>query len=297
MPNQNSTNLRFGTLVGCDELAARLDDPDWVIVDCRHDLARPAAGEEAWRAGHIPGARFAHLDRDLAAPLTGHNGRHPLPAIDVFEKTLRRLGVHARSQVIAYDDAGGMYASRLWWMLRWLGHEAVAVLDGGWKSWLAGQHPVSNAIPALSQGSFTANPQFVSVGAAHVLARLGDAQTCIIDARGEDRYRGENETMDPVAGHIPGALNRAFRHNLATDGRFKNALDLRAEWDRFLEGRDPVTVIHQCGSGVSACHNLLAMEVAGLPGSRLFPGSWSEWCADPQRPVATGPAPGAVPRA
>lgn len=285
------------TVVGCQELAAHLDDPDWVIVDCRHDLARPAAGEEAWRAEHIPGARFAHLDRDLAAPLTGRNGRHPLPAARVFEETLRHLGVNASSQVIAYDDAGGMYASRLWWMLRWLGHEAVAVLDGGWKSWLAAQHPVSTTQPVVPLGSFTASPQALSVDAEHVLARLGDAQSCIIDARGEDRYRGENETMDPVAGHIPGALNRAFRHNLAADGRFKSPVELRAEWDRFLQGRDPGTVVHQCGSGVSACHNLLAMEIAGLPGSRLYPGSWSEWCADPQRPVATGTEPGTVPRA
>jgi thiosulfate/3-mercaptopyruvate sulfurtransferase len=288
--------MPFTTLIDCDELAARLSAPDWVIVDCRHDLARPAAGEEAWRAGHIPGARFAHLDRDLAAPPDGRNGRHPLPASGVLEETLRRLGVRQNSQVIAYDDAGGMYAGRLWWMLRWLGHEAVAVLDGGWKAWLAGQHPVSSAAPPVPRGDFLARPQPWPVTAEHVLAHLGDARTCIVDARGEDRYRGENETMDPVAGHIPGARNRAFRHNLGPDGCFKRPADLRREWDAFLQGRDPATVIHQCGSGVSACHNLLAMEIAGLTGSRLYPGSWSEWCADPQRPVATGPEPGSVPR-
>lgn len=288
--------MSFTTVIGCDELAAHLSDPDWVVVDCRHDLARPDAGEAAFRTGHIPGARFAHLDRDLAAPPDGRNGRHPLPAPGVMQETLRRMGVNARSQVIAYDDAGGMYAGRLWWMLRWLGHAQVAVLDGGWKAWLAGQHPVSAAESVGPQGDFIARPQALPVTAAQVLARLGDAGTCIVDARAEDRYRGENETMDPVAGHIPGALNRAFRHNLAADGRFKSPGDLRAEWNRFLQGRDPATVIHQCGSGVSACHNLLAMEIAGLAGSRLYPGSWSEWCADPQRPVATGPEPGAAPR-
>lgn len=285
--------MPHSTLVDCGTLAGHLDDPDWVVFDCRHDLARPDAGEQAWQAGHIPGARFLHLDRDLAAPLTGKNGRHPLPAPAVFEQTLRRHGVNGTSQVIAYDAAGGMFAARLWWMLRWLGHDAVAVLDGGWTDWLAGNRPESDARPVSRPGNFTARPRAgAALDCAGVLSGLDDPHLCILDARAEDRYRGENETLDPVGGHIPGARNRFFRHNLDARGHFKPAADLRHEFSALLDGRAPAEIVHQCGSGVTACHNLLAMEVAGLSGSRLFPGSWSEWCADPARPVARGPAPG-----
>lgn len=284
--------MPHSTLVDCGTLAGHLEDPHWIVFDCRHDLALPDAGEEAWQAGHVPGARFLHLDRDLAAPLTGSNGRHPLPAAATFGQLLRNRGVNGTSQVVAYDDAGGMFAARLWWMLRWLGHGAVAVLDGGWKAWLAGGHAASTGRPVPEPGNFTARPrQGMSLDCAGVLASLRDPRQFILDARAEDRYRGENETLDPVGGHIPGAANRFFRRNLDADGRFRPAAELRQEFAALLGNRQPGDVVHQCGSGVTACHNLLAMEVAGLPGSRLFPGSWSEWCADPSRPVARGPEP------
>lgn len=286
--------MPHATLVDCDTLAGHLQDPAWVVFDCRHDLARPDAGQAAWRVGHVPGARFLHLDHDLAAPPTGRNGRHPLPAPEDFARTLRRHGVNAASQVIAYDDAGGMFAARLWWMLRWLGHEAVAVLDGGWKDWLARGLPVSDAAPSPQPGDFIARPRpATALDCAGVLAGLRDPRLLILDARAEDRYRGENETLDPVGGHIPGAWNRFFRHNLDAQGRFKPAAELRREFTGLLGEHPPSAVVHQCGSGVTACHNLLAMEIAALPGSRLFPGSWSEWCADPARPVARGPQRGA----
>lgn len=281
------------TLVAADELAEHLDDPAWIVFDCRHDLAQPDAGERAHAAAHVPGARFLHLDRDLAGPVTGTNGRHPLPDPQHFAEKLAAAGVNADSQVIAYDDTGGMYAARLWWMLRWIGHPAAAVLDGGWKAWLAKGHATSSDIPQPCAGNLAAAPRNISVDAAFVLAHLRNPAVRIVDARAADRYRGENETLDPVGGRIPGALNRFFRDNLNAEGCFKSAAALHADFSRVLQGAASTTVVHQCGSGVTACHNLLAMEIAGLPGSRLYPGSWSEWCADPARPIetgATGPA-------
>jgi len=283
--------LVYTTLISCETLATHLNDDNWVVFDCRHDLARPDAGEAAYRAGHIPGARFMHLDRDLAAPLTGTNGRHPLPEAAIFAAKLRAGGVCKNTQVAAYDDVDGRYAARLWWMLRWLGHQAVAVLDGGWKQWLAEGHAGNSETPAAGAGDFAPRPGAGSVDVQYVLAHLRNQHMQIVDARAEDRYRGENETLDPVAGHIPGALNRPFLHNLKADGRFKPAGQLQTEFQALLGNIPAARVVHQCGSGVTACHNLLAMEVAGLTGSRLYPGSWSEWCADPARPVATGTAP------
>jgi thiosulfate/3-mercaptopyruvate sulfurtransferase len=283
------------TLVSSAELAQHLDDPLWVVVDCRHDLASADAGEKAYAAGHIPGARFMHGDRDLAAPLTGRNGRHPLPAPGVFMQTLAKAGITPASQVIAYDAQGGIFASRLWWMLRhWLGHERVAVLDGGWGKWIAEARPQSTDLPGPATGAYHAVPRNNVVDAADVLAQLGQPGMLLIDARAADRYRGENETLDPVGGHIPGARNRFFRDNLEGSGQFKTTPALRAEFETLLAGTPASQVVHQCGSGITACHNALAMDVAGLTGfggQRVYAGSWSEWCADPARPVRTGPAP------
>lgn len=278
--------IPYSTLITVPELARR-DRAGLRIVDCRFDLRAPAAGRAAHAAGHIPGALFMDLDQDLSAPKTGKNGRHPLPPPEVFAQRLGELGIGQGTQVVAYDDVGGMMAARLWWMLRWVGHLQVAVLDGGLQAWLAAGHGLETEAPIpepvlcplqLHDG--------LRVDADYVAAHLNSAEMQLIDARAPDRFRGENETLDPVGGHIPGALNRFFKDNLTPDGHFKQASVLQEEFGALIKGGDAHRVIHQCGSGVTACHNMLAMEVAGLSGSRLYPGSWSEWCADPARPVA-----------
>jgi thiosulfate/3-mercaptopyruvate sulfurtransferase len=276
------------TLVSVAELAANLADPEVVVFDCRHELTNPDFGARAYAESHIPGARFAHVDKNLSGPLTGKNGRHPLPDAGEFMQWLGRMGVSAESQVVGYDQAGGAYASRLWWMLRWLGHPRVAVLDGGWQAWTAAGQPVTADVPVPKPARFDGNPDQSRVDAPYVLRNLDSPDMVLIDARANDRFRGQNETIDPVAGHIPGARNRVFRDNLDAKGFFKPAAELRADFEKVLEGAAPGKVVHQCGSGVTACHNLLAMEIAGLGGSRLYSGSWSEWIADPSRPVATG---------
>lgn len=278
--------MSYGTLVDAATLAAHLDDPAWLVVDVRHQLADTAHGERAYAAGHVPGAVFLHCDRDLSGPLTGANGRHPLPDPLWLARRLGEIGVGENTQVVVYDDAQGMIAGRLWWLLRWLGHERVALLDGGWQAWLAAGGVVTEVVPTLIPAAFLPRPQDMTVDAAYVLERLETPHMHLVDARGPDRFRGENETMDPVGGHIPGAVNRCFKDNLQADGRLKPAAQLRGEWLALLAGVQPDQVVHQCGSGVSACLNLLAMEIADLPGSRLYPGSWSEWCADRGRPVA-----------
>jgi thiosulfate/3-mercaptopyruvate sulfurtransferase len=281
----------FTTLISVAELSGHLDDPNWVICDCRHDLADTGAGRRAYSESHIPGARFAHLDQDLSAPKTGKNGRHPLPDPQRFIRRLGELGVDNAKQVVAYDASGGYYAARLWWMLRWLGHESAAVLDGGWDAWLKAAHPITDRLPVIKGVRFTMRIRNEAVvDAGPVVASLGKPGPLLVDARSPDRFRGENETLDPVAGHVPGAVNRFFKLNLETDGRFKAATTLRREFNQLLGVHAPGDVAHYCGSGVTACHNLLAMEIAGLAGSRLYPGSWSEWVADPSRPVATGSA-------
>ncbi len=276
----------FTTLVTVHDLAAHLDDRDWLVFDCRFDLADTAAGRHAYSQSHIPGARFVHLDDDLSGPKTGNNGRHPLPDPEKFCARFAALGMRNDTQVVAYDASGGYYAARLWWMLRWVGHDRAAVLDGGWDAWLKTGLPVSAQLPAPKIGVFSGAARDIAVDARFIREQLGQPQNIVIDARSADRFRGENETLDPVGGHIPGALNRFFKNNLAADGRFKPADELREEFADLLGGVKPARVVHQCGSGVTACHNLLAMEIAGLNGSKLYPGSWSEWCSDPQRPVA-----------
>lgn len=276
------------TLIGTAELESLLADPAWIVFDCRHDLARPEWGEREYREAHIPGARFLHLDRDLSGEKTGRNGRHPLPEPGAFATKLGEAGVDGAKQVVAYDSQGGMVAARLWWMLRWLGHEQVAVLDGGWTSWTAENRPCSIEVPARARARFTPSPKPAWVDAEHVLRHLAKPGMVLVDARSPERFRGEGETIDPVGGRIPGARNRFYRDNLDASGRFKLPDALRRDFLALIGTAAPREVVHQCGSGVSACHNALAMELAGLEGSRLYPGSWSEWCADPDRPAARG---------
>ena len=277
--------MSYTTRVDVATLRAHLDDPSWLVVDVRHQLADTGYGERAYAAGHIPGAVFLHCDRDLSGPMTGSNGRHPLPDAEKLAKRLGEIGVGATTQVVVYDDAQGMIAGRLWWLLRWLGHDAVALLDGGLQAWQAAGGALTEVLPTLLAKTFVARPQDGLVNADYVLERIETPQMHLVDARSADRFRGENETIDPVGGHIPGAVNRFFKDNLQPDGRFKPAAELRAEWLAVLAGALPDQVVHQCGSGVSACLNMVAMEIAGLSGSRLYAGSWSEWCADPGRPV------------
>lgn len=288
-------------LVTVAELRALLkapaaDTPPPVVLDCRFSLPEPAAGAATYAAGHVPGAHHADLDRDLSGARTGTNGRHPLPSVEDFRRTLSRWGVRPGTRVIAYDASGGMFAARAWWMLRWAGHPAVQVLDGGWPAWCAEGGPVSLDEPAVAPLQSASGAPIHGPAAAEVvttgqvlagLPRL-NRDWALLDARAADRFRGENETLDPVGGHIPGALNRFFQLNLAPDGRFKPAPQLREEFAALLGDMAPSRVVHQCGSGVTACHNLLAMEHAGLAGSHLYAGSWSAWCADPARPVARG---------
>ena len=257
------------------------------VLEASFDLGDTAAGERVYGAAHIPGALYVHLERDLSGAATGRNGRHPLPDRSAFAGTAGALGITPERQVVVYDRQGGMYAARAWWMLRWLGHEHVAVLDGGMDAWRACGGDVSTrseAAPAAP--AYPDRPALADrVDAAAVAARTGPA--AVLDARAADRFRGDSEPLDRVGGHIPGALNRPFASNLE-QGRFKPAERLRDEFSAALGGRAASAIIHSCGSGVTACHNLLAMEHAGLAGSRLYPGSWSEWSADPARPVARG---------
>jgi len=276
-------------LISATELLALQGRAKVVLVDCRHDLMNPQAGREAYALGHLPGAVFAHLDADLSGSKTGRNGRHPLPEPAALAARLGQLGIGDDSRVVAYDAHGGPYAARLWWLLRWLGHDLVQVLDGGLPAWQAAGGGMESSVSALPAQQLSARVQdgwIVDVDT--VLANLDRADFTVVDARAPGRYAGEGETIDPVAGHIPGALNRFFQLNLQADGSFKPAGELRAEWQALLAGQDAHDTVQQCGSGVTACHNLLALEVAGLPGARLYPGSWSEWCSSPDRPVAVG---------
>ena len=279
-------------LVNSAEVAAHLGDPSWCIFDCRHDLRQTEYGVQAYARGHIPGAQFLHLDRDLSGPTTGRNGRHPLPDPEVLAKRMSQCGVGINTQVVAYDNEGGIFASRLWWLLRWLGHRRVAVLDGGLAGWKRARLMLEEGPPLISPQEFAARLNgagAMAVDTDFVRAHLDAPDMMMIDARSPERFRGENETLDPVGGHIPGSVNRFYADNLDDDGcYFKPAAQLRKEFEALLAGQDPRQVVQQCGSGVTACHNLLAMELAGLSGSKLYAGSWSEWCSDPARPVATG---------
>lgn len=278
-------------LVSTATLAEHLADSAWVILDCQHDLMDHALGRRAYAREHLPGAHFVAMEDDMAGHKTGKNGRHPLPAIDALAALFCRLGIDATRTVVCYDASNNNYAGRVWWTLRWLGHENVAVLDGGLGKWKSEGRPLTAAPPAPPRPTnFVARPApHHVVGVDEVVANLATRAFTVVDARTAERFAGAAEPIDPVAGHIPGALSRPWQANVDPDGTYKDAATLRAEYSRLLGATPPASVVHQCGSGVSACHNLIAMEAAGLAGSRLYVGSWSEWCADPARPVATGP--------
>ena len=277
-------------LVSTQELTRHLDDPDWVVIDTRHDLMDPGRGPRVYISeGHIPDAHFVHVDRDLAGPLTGRNGRHPLPDLETFAKKMGRCGVADGRQVVVYDDMGGNWAVRLWWMLRWLGHDKVALLDGHFPKWKRELRPVQKDPPPPRSGKFVPRPLLgATVDAAFIDRFRNSPDGALIDARNSDRFQGLNETVDPVAGRIPGAVNRFWQQNLDGEGMFKSPELLRKEFLKIIANTPASQTVHMCGSGVTACHNIFAMELAGLEGSRLYPGSWSEWCADPTRAVATG---------
>jgi len=276
------------TLVSVTTLATRLGDPNWLVVDCRFDLTQPTAGELAFETAHIPGAVYAHLERDLSNAIEAHTGRHPLPIPERFADTLGGWGVTPQTQVIAYDADVGMYAARLWWMLRWLGHDAVAVLDGGYKAWQSAGLATSSAHSSRKPTTFDARPQRdLWVDASEVARLLEENRSRVLDARAPERFAGTVEPLDAVAGHVPGARNLPFAGNVV-DGRLRSPEELRARFAAAQDGVADAATIAMCGSGVTACHLLLAMAVAGKHGARLYPGSWSEWIRDPARPVTLG---------
>ncbi len=284
----------FKTLIDVGALQELLAKPRLAVVDCRFDLMDPEAGRRAYLQAHIPGARHADLNRDLSAPIGPDTGRHPLPPPEAFAAWLGALGVGDDTQVVAYDEANGSIAARLWWMLRWLGHEAIAVLDGGFKTWIAHGGALESGetdpeAPERVTRHFTPRIEAGSVVSTPELERaLQDSTAVLVDARAPERYAGTVEPIDALAGHIPGAVNHPFTANLGADGRFLPAAELKRRWQERLPGSDPKKLVAMCGSGVTACHNLLSLEAAGLSGGKLYAGSWSEWIRDPRRPIARG---------
>ena len=278
-------------LVSTAELASHLNDPTWVIFDCRHDLVNHGKGAQLYAESHLVGAHFAPVESALAGAKNGRNGRHPLPAPDQFAAFLVAHGVNKTSRIVAYDDAGGLYAARLWWLARWIGFKQVALLDGGWQKWMSEGRAVTAEMP-VAQPNVTTNVPTVDTslvwGAGDVLRRLEKSGSLLIDARAGERFRGEIEPMDPVAGHIPGAVNRFFKANLNSDLTLRPGAELQREFLALIGARAAENVGHSCGSGITACANIFAMEYAGLKGSKLYAGSWSEWVSDPTRPVARG---------
>ncbi|BBB25546.1 sulfurtransferase [Amphritea japonica] len=279
----------FSTLISVSELNNLLqaDRVSTVVFDCRAYLTMPGKGEQVYHEGHIPGAGYLHLDDDLSAPVSADSGRHPLPDFTQLATKIRTFGVNPDTQVVVYDDCGGAMAARAWWLLRVLGHPRVAVLDGGYPAWVTAGGHISDQLPAMCAGTFIENPDLSMLLPIEQVASLA-SEGVLVDARTPERYRGEQEPIDPIAGHIPDAVNRPLQLNLTADGYFKSAEILHQEWTRFLEPCRAEQVAHYCGSGVTACHNLLAMEYAGLSGAKVYPGSWSEWIRDPARPVAIG---------
>jgi thiosulfate/3-mercaptopyruvate sulfurtransferase len=276
----------FKTLIAPAEVAPHLADENWVVVDCRFDLADPPKGEQLYLESHIPGARYAHLDRDLSGEKTGTNGRHPLPTPEQMRMRFGALGIAPGKQVVVYDADSGMHASRLWWMLRFMGHDAVALLDGGFARWTREGFVTRGGRENWREATFVGAPREAwRLTADAVQQGLHDPSRVLVDARAEERFRGENETIDKKAGHIPGARNFFFQRNLRDDKTFRSTDELRAAWQALLGTAQAEQVVMYCGSGVTACHNLLALEHAGLPGARIFPGSWSEWSSDPTRPT------------
>ncbi len=280
--------MPFTTIISAEDLRERLGDPEFVIFDCRHSLANFALGRQLYDESHVPGAFFAAVEEDLAGTKTGKNGRHPMPEPDTFARFLSACGVNDATQIVAYDAGADIFAPRLWFLSRWIGHDAVAILDGGFTYWNARGYPVT-AAPAqpVRDGTVTIRlrPELL-VDAQYVRAHLEAAEMQLLDARSKERYTGETEPLDPVAGHIPGARHRWFEENFGPDLRLKSPEELRTDFAR--AGLDPIRTVHQCGSGVSSAVNQLAMQHAGLEGSRIYNGSWSEWISDPSRPIATG---------
>jgi thiosulfate/3-mercaptopyruvate sulfurtransferase len=282
--------LATNILVSAAELDALLDDRRCVVVDCRFEFSDTGKGRADWLAGHIPGAAYAHLDDDLSSPITEDSGRHPLPDPTRFATYLASIGWAPGKLLVAYDEGPNAVASRLWWLMRYFGQPA-ALLDGGLAAWMASGRPLESGEPATPSAAsmvLTAD-EAMKVGTPAILSKLGEDAILVLDARAGQRFHGEVEPLDSRAGHIPGSLNRPFGANLVQGGQFKSPAELREEYLALLEDRDPATVVHSCGSGVTACHNLFAMELAGLGGARLYPGSWSEWIRDPARPIETGP--------
>ena len=278
--------MKFTTLVSPDQLAQHLHDPQWVVFDCRFALTRTESGRQAYAKAHIPGARYGHLNEDLAGAITPGSGRHPLPDPALLARKLGRWGVDESKQVAVYDDSSGSMAVRMWWLLRWLGHDAVALLDGGFPSWAKQGRELSAEIPLIHPTEFhPVRNDSMWVDSGDVLEALRNGKV-VIDARAEERYSGLIEPLDKVAGHIPGSINAPFEDNLDLRGNFLPAAELRAHYASLLHAARPDEVIHLCGSGVTACHNLLALEIAGMPGGKLYAGSWSEWITDPSRPIA-----------
>jgi thiosulfate/3-mercaptopyruvate sulfurtransferase len=295
----------FTTLIDVESLRMRIGAPGTLVLDCRFDLAAPAAGREAYLRGHIPGARYLDLNRDLSAPVSAASGRHPLPDPQALAALLARSGLGPDTQAVVYDESNGSFAARAWWLLRWLGHAKVAVLDGGMSAWLRAGGALESGEPSRAAAerpaprpgathSGAAGPGAVQVdrravlGTEELIAALDNPRTLLIDARAAERFSGAVEPIDPVAGHIPGAANHPFSANLRADGRFLPPEELERRWRDRLAGTSPADVIVMCGSGVTACHNLLALERAGFAGAKLYAGSWSEWIRDPHRPVVRG---------
>jgi thiosulfate/3-mercaptopyruvate sulfurtransferase len=279
----------FTTLIDVATLAGQLDRGDLMLFDCRFELGNVSWGEREYAAAHLPGAQYLHLDRDLSGPITERSGRHPLPDPHDFARRLGARGVGEHCQLIAYDQGNGAHASRLWWLARWIGLPHVAVLDGGFAAWRAAGLPLTQAVPQPAPARLSANVNESAWLTSEVVdeLRLRPGQL-IVDARGAERFAGRNETIDPIAGHVPGARNHPFADNLGPDGKFLSAAQLRRRWEVVLGSLPPSAVIAMCGSGVTACHNLLALEHAGFHGARLYAGSWSEWIRDPRRPIGKG---------
>jgi thiosulfate/3-mercaptopyruvate sulfurtransferase len=287
--------VNFTAIIDAASLQALVGRPSIVILDCRFDLSAPLAGKQAYERQHIPTAHYVDLNRDLSSPPTADSGRHPLPSPERLAARFGELGIDSGTQVIAYDESNGSFAARAWWLLKWLGHSRAAVLDGGIKAWIAAGGALESGLPQQDSGHRTGARRFVAevhpgavAGTAELLQALDDPRLLVVDARAPERFAGTVEPIDPVAGHLPGARNHPYADNLGADGRFLPPDELKRRWLERLAGTLPAATVAMCGSGVTACHNLLALELAGLPGARLYAGSWSEWIRDPKRPVARG---------